>query len=77
MIHVNNMMHVLLWLRLVAGLDSCAMGHDCQHTCVSSGSSYYCTCPPEFILMEDKKSCFKASDDGDGSTSKFFNVRSR
>ncbi|KAB5540073.1 hypothetical protein PHYPO_G00097170 [Pangasianodon hypophthalmus] len=48
-------------------IDACALGHDCQHTCVSSGSSYYCTCPPGFVLMQDKKSCFKASvgDDDD------------
>ncbi|XP_050995194.1 matrilin-3a isoform X2 [Labeo rohita] len=53
-----------------ASVNACALGHDCQHTCVSSGSSYYCTCPPGFVLMQDKKSCFKASDaDGDGSAS--------
>ncbi|XP_026113956.1 matrilin-3-like isoform X3 [Carassius auratus] len=53
-----------------ANVDACMFGHDCQHTCVSSGSSYYCTCPPGFVLMQDKKSCFKASDaDGDGSAS--------
>uniref|UniRef100_A0A671NJR4 Matrilin 3a n=1 Tax=Sinocyclocheilus anshuiensis TaxID=1608454 RepID=A0A671NJR4_9TELE len=51
-----------------ANVDACALGHDCQHACVSSGSSYYCTCPPGFVLMQDKKSCFKASDaDGEGS----------
>ncbi|XP_059354285.1 matrilin-3-like isoform X7 [Carassius carassius] len=55
-----------------ANVDACMLGHDCQHTCVSSGSSYYCTCPPGFVLMQDKKSCFKASDaDGDGSASEF------
>ncbi|KAL6486532.1 hypothetical protein MHYP_G00059240 [Metynnis hypsauchen] len=49
-------------------MDACALGHNCQHTCVGSGSSYYCTCPPGFVLMEDKRSCFKATnDDGDGS----------
>ncbi|XP_051732397.1 matrilin-3a isoform X3 [Ctenopharyngodon idella] len=53
-----------------ASADACALGHDCQHTCVSSGSSYYCSCPPGFVLMQDKRSCFKASDaDGDGSAS--------
>ncbi|XP_060771591.1 matrilin-3a [Neoarius graeffei] len=53
-------------------IDACALGHDCQHTCMSSGSSYYCTCPPGFVLMPDKKSCSKASvgdDDDDGSAS--------
>uniref|UniRef100_A0A673HVI9 Matrilin 3a n=1 Tax=Sinocyclocheilus rhinocerous TaxID=307959 RepID=A0A673HVI9_9TELE len=53
-----------------ASVDACALGHDCQHACVSSSSSYYCTCPPGFVLMQDKKSCFKASDaDGEGSAS--------
>ncbi|XP_051501122.1 matrilin-3a [Myxocyprinus asiaticus] len=53
-----------------ASVDACALGHDCQHTCVTSGSSYYCTCPPGFVLMQDKRSCFKASyNDGDGSAS--------
>ncbi|KAF7690542.1 hypothetical protein HF521_012346 [Silurus meridionalis] len=49
-----------------ASIDACALGHDCQHNCVSSGSSYYCACPPGFVLMQDKKSCFKASGGGDG-----------
>ncbi|XP_058235652.1 matrilin-3a [Hemibagrus wyckioides] len=53
-----------------ASIDACALGHDCQHTCVSSGSSYYCTCPAGFVLMQDKKSCFKFSvGDDDGRTS--------
>ncbi|XP_053345360.1 matrilin-3a isoform X2 [Clarias gariepinus] len=63
-----------------ASIDACALGHDCQHTCVSSSSSYYCTCLPGFVLMQDKKSCFKANagggddnddddDDDDGSAS--------
>ncbi|XP_076872356.1 matrilin-3a [Brachyhypopomus gauderio] len=51
------------------GVDACALGHDCQHTCVGSGSSYYCTCPPGFVLMEDRRSCFKASGDDDGDSS--------
>lgn len=61
---------------LVPGIDACALGHDCQHTCVSSGSSYYCTCPPGFVLMQDKKSCFKASvgADDDGSASELLGV---
>ncbi|TRZ00495.1 hypothetical protein DNTS_004525 [Danionella cerebrum] len=46
------------------GVDVCQLDHDCQHICVSNGSSYYCSCPDGLILMEDKKSCFKASDDG-------------
>ncbi|KAK3542328.1 hypothetical protein QTP86_022483, partial [Hemibagrus guttatus] len=55
----------------IASIDACALGHDCQHTCVSSGSSYYCTCPPGFVLVQDRKSCFKPSvgDDDYGSTS--------
>ncbi|KAK1795605.1 hypothetical protein P4O66_001100 [Electrophorus voltai] len=53
----------------LCGMDACALGHDCQHTCVGSGSSYYCTCPTGFVLMEDRKSCFKASGDDDGDSS--------
>ncbi|KAF5900269.1 matrilin-3-like isoform X3, partial [Clarias magur] len=49
-----------------ASIDACALGHDCQHTCVSSGSSSSCTCLPGFVLMEDKKSCFKANAAGGG-----------
>ncbi|TSR99427.1 Matrilin-3 [Bagarius yarrelli] len=54
-----------------ASIDVCALGHDCQHACVSNGSSYYCACPPGFVLMQDRKSCFKArvGDDDGGSTS--------
>uniref|UniRef100_A0A8C1VZP5 Matrilin 3a n=1 Tax=Cyprinus carpio TaxID=7962 RepID=A0A8C1VZP5_CYPCA len=52
-----------------ASVDSCALGHDCQHTCISSDSSYYCSCPPGFVLMQDKKSCQASNTDGDGSAS--------
>nr|XP_055043191.1 matrilin-3a isoform X2 [Misgurnus anguillicaudatus] len=52
-----------------ASVDACALGHDCQHTCVPNGSSYYCTCPTGFVLMQDRRSCFKASDRDDGSAS--------
>ncbi|XP_073712453.1 matrilin-3a isoform X1 [Misgurnus anguillicaudatus] len=52
-----------------ASVDACALGHDCQHTCVPNGPSYYCTCPTGFVLMQDRRSCFKASDRDDGSAS--------
>uniref|UniRef100_A0A9J7XB55 Matrilin 3a n=1 Tax=Cyprinus carpio carpio TaxID=630221 RepID=A0A9J7XB55_CYPCA len=52
-----------------ASVDSCALGPDCQHTCISSDSSYYCSCPPGFVLMQDKKSCQASNTDGDGSAS--------
>ncbi|XP_051510440.1 matrilin-3-like [Myxocyprinus asiaticus] len=51
-----------------SSVDACVLGHDCQHTCVTSGSSYYCTCPPGFVLMLDKRSCFKATDDDDSAS---------
>ncbi|XP_059354281.1 uncharacterized protein LOC132092176 isoform X3 [Carassius carassius] len=41
----------------LCGLDACAMGHDCEHICVSSGSSFYCKCRKGYILNEDQKTC--------------------
>lgn len=44
-------------VRCIAGVDPCAMGHDCQHICVNSNASYYCKCRTGFILNADKKTC--------------------
>ncbi|KAA0708297.1 Matrilin-3 Precursor [Triplophysa tibetana] len=41
----------------LCGMDSCAMGHDCEHICVSSGPSFYCKCRNGFNLNEDQKTC--------------------
>ncbi|XP_048063553.1 matrilin-3a isoform X3 [Megalobrama amblycephala] len=41
----------------LCGMDPCAMGHDCEHICVSSGSSFYCKCRKGYILNEDQKTC--------------------
>lgn len=38
-------------------LDSCAQGHNCQHSCINSGASYICKCPMGYVLNEDKKTC--------------------
>ncbi|KAM6980657.1 matrilin-3-like [Aplochiton taeniatus] len=38
-------------------LDSCALGHDCQHMCVNSINSYYCKCREGHALNADKKTC--------------------
>ncbi|XP_056152321.1 matrilin-3-like [Lampris incognitus] len=39
------------------GSDSCALGHDCQHICVSNGNSYICECRVGYVLNMDKKTC--------------------
>ncbi|XP_072512498.1 matrilin-3a isoform X1 [Salminus brasiliensis] len=41
----------------LCGPDACAMGNDCEHICVSSGSSFYCKCRKDYILNEDQKTC--------------------
>ncbi|KAK2856124.1 hypothetical protein Q5P01_004859 [Channa striata] len=41
----------------LCGLDPCAAGHDCEHICVNSNSSYYCKCRNGYILNADKKTC--------------------
>ncbi|CAB1445161.1 unnamed protein product [Pleuronectes platessa] len=41
----------------LCGLDSCAMGHECEHVCVNSNVSYYCKCRASFILNADMKTC--------------------
>nr|XP_040016562.1 matrilin-3a isoform X2 [Gasterosteus aculeatus aculeatus] len=41
----------------LCGPEPCAMGHDCEHTCVNSNASYYCQCRNGYILNADKKTC--------------------
>lgn len=40
-----------------SAVDVCAQGHDCQHTCVSSGASYVCQCRVGYVLNADQKTC--------------------
>ncbi|KAJ8356209.1 hypothetical protein SKAU_G00190030 [Synaphobranchus kaupii] len=46
---------------LVPGLDSCALGHDCEHICVNNNGDYHCKCWEGFVLNEDMKTCSKQS----------------
>ncbi|XP_062406223.1 matrilin-3-like [Sardina pilchardus] len=41
----------------LCGLDPCSMGHDCEHICLNSISSYYCQCREGYLLNADKKTC--------------------
>ncbi|XP_041951089.1 matrilin-3a isoform X4 [Alosa sapidissima] len=41
----------------LCGLDPCTMGHDCEHICLNSISSYYCQCREGYLLNADKKTC--------------------
>ncbi|XP_029899933.1 matrilin-3b isoform X2 [Myripristis murdjan] len=41
----------------LCGVDACALGHDCQHICVSNGNSYTCKCRVGYVLNADKKTC--------------------
>ncbi|XP_027855660.1 matrilin-3-like [Xiphophorus couchianus] len=40
-----------------SGSDACSQGHDCQHICVNSGSSYVCKCRLGYSLNMDRKTC--------------------
>ncbi|XP_043963257.1 matrilin-3a [Gambusia affinis] len=41
----------------LCGLDPCAMGHDCEHICINSNTSFYCKCQIGYVLNADKKTC--------------------
>ncbi|KAJ8287543.1 hypothetical protein COCON_G00002020 [Conger conger] len=41
----------------LCGIDPCALGHDCDHTCISKNNSYYCQCRDGYVLNEDQKTC--------------------
>ncbi|XP_064195775.1 matrilin-3-like isoform X2 [Anguilla rostrata] len=47
----------------LCGVDSCALGHDCEQICINSIDSYYCRCREDFVLNEDMKTCSKQSRD--------------
>lgn len=46
---------------LIAGLDYCMLGHECEHICVSDAAAYHCECRRGFVLQEDRKTCSKKS----------------
>ncbi|XP_053345365.1 matrilin-3a isoform X7 [Clarias gariepinus] len=50
----------------LCGLDQCEMGHDCEHSCISSDDSYHCECQKGFVLNEDKKTCSRLDQCGMG-----------
>ncbi|XP_054618554.1 matrilin-3-like [Dunckerocampus dactyliophorus] len=41
----------------LCGLDPCAVGNDCEHTCINSNASFYCKCRNGYILNADQKTC--------------------
>nr|XP_057913617.1 matrilin-3a [Doryrhamphus excisus] len=41
----------------LCGLDPCAAGNDCEHTCVNSNASFYCKCRSGYILNADQRTC--------------------
>ncbi|XP_048830789.1 matrilin-3b isoform X2 [Brienomyrus brachyistius] len=43
----------------LCGLDSCALGHDCEQICVNSDTSYYCRCHEGYTLNEDRRTCLR------------------
>ncbi|KAJ3613839.1 hypothetical protein NHX12_020084 [Muraenolepis orangiensis] len=45
----------------LCGLDACSLGHNCQHTCVNSGNSFFCTCRVGYVLNMDKKTCSRSN----------------
>ncbi|XP_075869669.1 matrilin-3a isoform X4 [Nelusetta ayraudi] len=46
-----------LFTTVSAGVDPCAMGHDCEHICVNSNASYHCKCRSGYVLNADEKTC--------------------
>ena len=43
---------------VVVLVDECAVDNGgCEHTCVDTPESYYCECPPHYILDDDERSC--------------------
>uniref|UniRef100_A0AAY5L3S6 VWFA domain-containing protein n=1 Tax=Esox lucius TaxID=8010 RepID=A0AAY5L3S6_ESOLU len=41
----------------LCGMDACALGHDCDHVCVTDHNSYTCECREGYTLNADKKTC--------------------
>ena len=39
-------------------MDECSFSEFlCQHECVNQPGTYFCSCPPGYILLEDNRSC--------------------
>lgn len=39
-------------------MDECSFSEFlCQHECVNQPGSYFCSCPPGYVLLEDNRSC--------------------
>ncbi|XP_041721230.1 matrilin-3a isoform X7 [Coregonus clupeaformis] len=54
---VSTQSGVITTTSVKTGVDPCAMGHDCEHICVSGNASYHCTCRKGYILNLDQKTC--------------------
>ncbi|KAI4891832.1 hypothetical protein NFI96_020511 [Prochilodus magdalenae] len=44
-------------------MDACTLGHDCEHVCVNSDTSYYCKCRVGYVLNPDKRTCSLANEE--------------
>lgn len=39
-------------------MDECSFSEFlCQHECVNQPGSYFCSCPPGYVLLDDNRSC--------------------
>lgn len=39
-------------------MDECSFSEFlCQHECVNQPGTYFCSCPPGYILLDDNRSC--------------------
>ncbi|KAM9435676.1 matrilin-3a isoform 6-T6 [Clarias gariepinus] len=41
----------------LCGMDPCTAGNNCEHICVSSGSSFFCKCHKNYVLNADQRTC--------------------
>lgn len=43
---------------LLSDMDECSFSEFlCQHECVNQPGSYFCSCPPGYVLLDDNRSC--------------------
>lgn len=46
------------YILLLSDMDECSFSEFlCQHECVNQPGSYFCSCPPGYVLLEDNRSC--------------------